>query len=291
MYCACKLNKQGDSVQPWHCYTWMAGTLLQAQAGTPSTQPNGHAERALSDGSDLFLYRIVGKMGSLRGLINSLTKDVLLATDWWVRVRGWRTSCPPLIGLLSFFVLKFCFLYSGGGFTQNGGAMFSLFGRGFHISQTYSFSYLEPVCCSMSSSNYCFLTWIQISQEAGQVVWYSHFFQNYPQFILIHNKGFGVVNKAEIDVSLELSCFFDDPVDVGNLIFGSSACSKTSLKIWKFTDIDTWLGEFWELLYYHVNFLKFCIEKEKEKENMSLAIYFLNLRTPSLPTCYPLSFT
>ena len=66
----------------------MAGTLLQVQAGTPSTQPNGHAERALSDGGDLFLYRIVGKMGSLRGLINSLTKDVLLATDWWVRVRG-----------------------------------------------------------------------------------------------------------------------------------------------------------------------------------------------------------
>ena len=65
---------------------------------------------------------------------------------------------------------------------------------------TYSFSYLEPVCCFMSSSNCCFLTCIQISQEAGQVVWYSHLFQNFPQFIVIHAvKGFSVVNKAEID--------------------------------------------------------------------------------------------
>ena len=84
----------------------------------------------------------------------------------------------------------------------------------------------------MSSSNYCFLTCIQISQEAGQVVWYSHLFQNFPQFLVIHTvKGFGVVNKAEIDVFLELSSFFDDPADVGNLISGSSAFSKTSLNI------------------------------------------------------------
>ena len=87
----------------------------------------------------------------------------------------------------------------------------------------------------MSSSNCCFLTWIQVSQEAGQVVWYSHFFQNFPQFIVIHTvKGFGIVNKAEIDVFLELSCFFHDPANVGNLIFGSSAFSKTCLNIWKF---------------------------------------------------------
>ena len=71
----------------------------------------------------------------------------------------------------------------------------------------------------MSSSNCCFLTCIQISQEAGQVVWCSHHFENFPQFIVIHTvKGFGIVNKAEIDVSLELSCFFNDPADVGNLI-------------------------------------------------------------------------
>ena len=99
----------------------------------------------------------------------------------------------------------------------------------------YSFSYLEPVCCSMYSSNCCFLTSIHISQEAGQVVWYSHLFQNFPQFIVIHTvKGFGIVNKAEVDIFLELSCFFDDPVDVGNLISGSSAFSKTSLNIRKF---------------------------------------------------------
>ena len=65
----------------------------------------------------------------------------------------------------------------------------------------YSFSYLEPVCCSMTRSNCCFLTCIQVSQEAGQVVWYSHLFQNFQQFIVIHTvKGFGIVNKAEIDV-------------------------------------------------------------------------------------------
>ena len=99
----------------------------------------------------------------------------------------------------------------------------------------YSFSYLEPVCCSMSSSNCCFLTCIQVSQEAGQVVWYAHLFKNFPQFIVIHTvKGFGIVNKAETDVLLELSCFFNDPMDVGNLISGSSAFSKSSLNIWNF---------------------------------------------------------
>ena len=67
------------------------------------------------------------------------------------------------------------------------------------------------------------------------MVWYSHLFQNFPQFVVIHTvKGFGIVNKAEVDVFLELSCFFDDPADVGNLISGSSALSKSSLNIWKF---------------------------------------------------------
>ena len=105
---------------------------------------------------------------------------------------------------------------------------------------------IQPWCTSfpiwnqsivpVSSSNCCFLTCIQISQEAGKVVWYSHLFQNFPQFIVIHIvKGFGVVNKAEVDVFLELSCFLDDPLDVGSfLISGSSAFSKSSLNIWKF---------------------------------------------------------
>ena len=99
----------------------------------------------------------------------------------------------------------------------------------------YSFHNFEPVCCYMSNSNCCFLTCVQISQEAGQVIWYSHLFQNFPQFVVIHTvKGFVIVNKAELDVFLELSCFFYDPMDVGNLTSGFSAFSKSSLNIWKF---------------------------------------------------------
>ena len=78
-----------------------------------------------------------------------------------------------------------------------------------YTALTYSFSYSEAVCCSISSSNCCLLTCIQVSQEADQVVWYSHLLKNFPQFIVIHIvKGFGIVNKAEVDVFLELSCFF-----------------------------------------------------------------------------------
>ena len=83
----------------------------------------------------------------------------------------------------------------------------------------------------MYSSDCCFLTCTQISQEAGQVVWYYHLLKNFPQFIVIHTiKGFGIINKAEVDVFLELSCFFNDPTDVGNLISGSFAFFKKSLK-------------------------------------------------------------
>ena len=99
----------------------------------------------------------------------------------------------------------------------------------------YSFPYLEPVCCFMSCSNCCFLTCIQISQEADQVVWYSHLFKNFPQLLAVHTaKVFGIVNKAEVDIFLELSCIFDYPVDVGNLISDSSVFSKSSLNVWKF---------------------------------------------------------
>ena len=88
----------------------------------------------------------------------------------------------------------------------------------------------------MSGFNCCFLTCIQISQEGGQAVWYSHLLKNFAQFIVIHTvKIFGIVNKTELDVFLELSCFFNDPTDVGNLISGSSAFSKSSLNIWKFS--------------------------------------------------------
>ena len=85
--------------------------------------------------------------------------------------------------------------------------------------------------CSMSNSNCCFLTCIQVSLEAGQVVWYSHLLKDFPQFVVIHTvKGFSVINEAEVDIFLELSCIFYGPVDVGNLISGSSAFSKSSLK-------------------------------------------------------------
>ena len=98
----------------------------------------------------------------------------------------------------------------------------------------------------MSISNCGFLTCIQISQEAGQVVWYSHLSQNFPQVLVIHTvKGFGIVNKAEIDVFLELSCFFDDPEDVGNFISGSSAFSKTEhQEVHSSRIAEAWLGEF-----------------------------------------------
>ena len=100
----------------------------------------------------------------------------------------------------------------------------------------YSFPNLEQVYCSMHSSNCCFLTCTQISQEAGQVVWYSHLLKNFSQFVVIRTvKGFGIVNKAEVDVFLELFCFFGGPVDVGNLISGSSAFSQSNLNIWKFS--------------------------------------------------------
>ena len=92
----------------------------------------------------------------------------------------------------------------------------------------------------MSSSNCCFLTCIQISQEAGQVVWYSHFFMNFPQFVVIYRvKGFSVVNKAEVEVSLELSWFFDDPTDVG----------IWSLVLLPFIN-PTWTSGSWRFTYY-----------------------------------------
>ena len=99
----------------------------------------------------------------------------------------------------------------------------------------YFFPNLEPFC-SMSGSYCCILTCIQVSQVAGNVAWYSQLFKNFPQFVRIHTvKSFWVVNKAEVDVFLELSSFFYDPMDIGNLISGSSALSKSSLYIWKFS--------------------------------------------------------
>ena len=88
---------------------------------------------------------------------------------------------------------------------------------------------------SMSSSNCCYLTCIQLSQEAGKVVWYSHLFKNFPQFVVTHKaNGFSIVNEEEVYVFLEFCCFFYDPIDVGILISGSSAFSKSGSNTWKF---------------------------------------------------------
>ena len=99
----------------------------------------------------------------------------------------------------------------------------------------YSSPNLEPVSCSISGPYHGSLTCLLVSQNAGQVLWNSHLLKNFPQFVLIHTfKGFSIVNKAEVNVFLELSYFFNDPTDVGNLISGSSSFFKSSLYIWNF---------------------------------------------------------
>ena len=117
----------------------------------------------------------------------------------------------------------------------------------------YSFPKFKPVCCSMSGCNCYFLTCIQVSQETGRVVWYSHLL-NFKQFVVIHRvKGFLSVN--EVEIFLESPCFLDDPTNVGTLISGSSAFSKYSLYIWKFSvrillmpslkDFEHYLARMW----------------------------------------------
>ena len=104
-----------------------------------------------------------------------------------------------------------------------------------------SFPNFEPAPCSMSGSNCCFLTCIEISQEAGKVVWYSHLFKNFQQFVVIYMvKSFSIVNEAEVEFIsfyyfMEFSCFCYDLTEIGNLISGSSAFSKPNLNIWKFS--------------------------------------------------------
>ena len=118
---------------------------------------------------------------------------------------------------------------------------------------------VELVHCSMSSSNCCFLTFIQISQEAGQVVWYSHLLQNFPQFVVIHTvKGFSIVNEAEVDVLLEFSCFFDNLMDGHNLISGSSVFSKSSFYIWKVS-----VHILWSLTWMILNIIMLACEMSK----------------------------
>ena len=136
----------------------------------------------------------------------------------------------------------FCMKYSAHKLNKQGDNSTALY--------MYSFPSLEPVHCSMFASNSCFLTCIQISQKAGKVVWHSHLFKNFPQFVMIHTVNCSSV-VSEADVFLEFSCFFYDPTDAGNLISGSSAFSKSSLNIWKFSvhvPLNPWVGEFSALL-------------------------------------------
>ena len=99
----------------------------------------------------------------------------------------------------------------------------------------YSFPNFESVHCFISSSNWCFLTYKQVSQETGKVIWYSHLFKNFPQIVVIQTiKDFRVVNEIEVNVLLKFPCFLHDPMNADNLISGSSASSKPCLYMWKF---------------------------------------------------------
>ena len=149
----------------------------------------------------------------------------------------------------------------------------------------FYFPDLEPVCRSMSSSNCCFLTCIQISPEAGQVVWYSHLFQSFSQFVVIHTvKGFGIVNKAEIDVFLELSCFFHDPADVGNLISSSSVFSKTSANIWKFM-VYVLLKLAWRILSITLLACEMSAIVQQFKHSLALPFFGIGMKTDLFQSC------
>ena len=112
----------------------------------------------------------------------------------------------------------------------------------------YTFPNSEPVCSSMFRSNFCFLTCIQISQEASKMVWYSHLLKNSPQFVVIYTvKGFVIANKAEVDAFFKIILLFLWSNDVFNLISSSSAFSKSSLNIWNFS-IHVLLKPGWRIL-------------------------------------------
>ena len=135
----------------------------------------------------------------------------------------------------------------------------------------------------MSSSNCCFLTCIQISQEAGQVVWYFRLFQNFPQFTVIHTvKGFGIVNKA--DVFLELSCFFHDPADVGNLISGSSAFSNPA-----WTSVISRFTYYWNMAWRILSITLLACEMSAIvwwfEHSLALLFFGIGMKTDLFQSC------
>ena len=163
--------------------------------------------------------------------ISASTSVLSMDTQDWSPL-GWSIpeviaiSPPNLIPLCASFSPVFLMIYFA----------YKLNKQGDNIQPWCTpFPILEPICCSMSNSNCCFWTCMHVSQEQGKAVWYSHLFKNFLQFVVIHTvKGFHIVNETEVAVFLELSCFFYDPTDAGNLISGSSAFSQSSLNIWKF---------------------------------------------------------
>ena len=133
---------------------------------------------------------------------------------------------------------------------------------------------------SISGSNCCFSICIQISQEAGQVVWYSHILKNFPQFVVMYTvKGFGVINEAE--VFLEFPCFFYDPINVGNLISGSSAFSKSSL-----TSGSSQFAYCWSLVWRMLSITLLACEMSVALECGRTLLHFLRLCTCTI-SCFP----
>ena len=145
-------------------------------------------------------------------------------------------------------------------------------------------SELRPSHCSVSGSNCCFLTHIQVSQETGKVVWYSCLFKSFPHFVVIHAvKGFSVVTEAEADIFMELPCFLHDPANVGDLISGSPAYSKPSLCFCKFLVhilLKPRLKDFEHMLTYEMSTFVWQLE-----HSLALPFFRIGMKTDLFPSC------
>ena len=162
---------------------------------------------------------------------------------------------------------------------------FKLVSRVTIYSLTYCFPNLELICCSMSSSNCCFLTCVQISKQTGEVVWYSYLFKNFWQFVVIHKvKGFGAVNKAGVDVFLEFSGFINDPIGVGNLISDFSDFSISSLRIW-----SLWFTYCWSLAWRVLSITFLACEMSAIvrlfEHYLTLPFFRIGMKTDLFPSC------
>ena len=172
-------------------------------------------------------------MYSFSNLVSGAQSVNSLPTMWKTRVQPWVRKIPlekEVATHSSILAWRILWMEEAGGLQSMGSR------RVWHDWETNTLFNLEEVHWSMSSSNCFFLACMQVSQEAGKVVWYPYLFKNFPQFVVIYTvKDFSVVNEEEVYVFLEFSWFFYDPTDIDNLISGSSAFSKSSLFIWKFS--------------------------------------------------------